>query len=115
MSDEQVLMLNQLLSMVELQTRTTQSIFNEMTTFTAQFRFQTQIPPQVLLQQPVVFRDALDRVTPVHLDFIDSAEVSFSLGVVSNLILISECIRSGFRGSSQSTFQRCWIEEAGER
>jgi hypothetical protein len=84
MSDEQVLMLNQLLSMVELQTRTTQSIFNEMTAFTAQFRSQTQIPPQVLLQQPVVFRDALDRVTPVHLDFIDSAEVSFSLGVVSN-------------------------------
>jgi hypothetical protein len=92
MSDEQVLILNRLLSMVELQTHTTQSIFNEITTFTAQFRFQTQIPPQVLHQQPVVFRDALDRVTPVHLDFIDSAEVSFSLGVVSNLILISKCI-----------------------
>lgn len=92
MSDEQVLMLNQLLPMVKLQTRTTQSIFNEITTFTAQFRFQTKIPPQVLLQQPVVFRDAFNRVTPVHLEFIDSAEVNFSLGVVSDLILISKCI-----------------------
>jgi hypothetical protein len=91
MPDEQRLMLNQLLSMVELQTHTTQSLFNEMTKFTAQLHVQTQIPPQVLFQQPVVFRDALDRVTPFHLDFIDSAEVSFSPGVVSNLILISVC------------------------
>ena len=92
MPDEQVLMLNQILSIIELQNRTTQSIFYEMTSFAAQFRSQTQIPPQVLLQQPVVFRDALDRVTPVHLDFIDSAEASFSLRFTSNLVLITKCI-----------------------
>ncbi|OBT45081.1 hypothetical protein VE00_05174 [Pseudogymnoascus sp. WSF 3629] len=39
-----------------------------------QITLQNEIPPQVLLQRPMVFRDALDRVTPVHLDFIDSAE-----------------------------------------
>ena len=41
----------------------------------AQIRLQAEIPPQVLLQQPMVFRDALNRVTPVHLEFINSSEV----------------------------------------
>lgn len=32
------------------------------------------LPPQVLLQQPVTFIDALDRVSSFHLDWIDSHE-----------------------------------------
>ena len=40
-----------------------------------QIRVQGEIPAQVLLQQPMIFRDALDRVTPVHLEFIDSPQV----------------------------------------
>jgi hypothetical protein len=42
---------------------------------TTQIRIQGEIPAQVLLQQPMIFRDALDRVTPVHLEFIDSPQV----------------------------------------
>lgn len=41
----------------------------------AQITLHNDIPPQVLLQRPVLFRDALDRVTPIHLDFINSPEV----------------------------------------
>jgi hypothetical protein len=40
-----------------------------------QITLLNEIPRQVSLQKPVVFRDALDRVTPIHLDFIDSAQV----------------------------------------
>ncbi len=40
-------------------------------------RIQGEIPAQVLLQQPMIFRDALDRVTPVHLEFIDSLQVIY--------------------------------------
>lgn len=34
----------------------------------------TSLPAQILQQQPVIFRDALDRVAPFHLEFIDSHE-----------------------------------------
>lgn len=34
------------------------------------------VPPQVLLRQPVTLLDALGQRAPVHLDFIDSAEVT---------------------------------------
>jgi hypothetical protein len=43
---------------------------------TAQIRIQGEIPAQVLLQQPMIFRDALDRVSPVHLEFVDSPQVN---------------------------------------
>jgi len=37
-------------------------------------RLCTAIPAQVLRQQPVMFRDALDRVAPIHLEWINSRE-----------------------------------------
>ena len=37
-------------------------------------RIQRQVPPQVLLQQPVILNDALGRIAPFHLEFIDSVE-----------------------------------------
>lgn len=43
-----------------------------------QVRFTVEIPPQVCLQRPVTFTDAFGRVAPLHLDFINSAEVSSS-------------------------------------
>lgn len=35
---------------------------------------QNIIPPQIQLQQPVIFKDALDRVAPIHLAWITSWE-----------------------------------------
>ncbi|KAL2041372.1 hypothetical protein N7G274_005754 [Stereocaulon virgatum] len=35
---------------------------------------QTAIPPQVLLKQPVILLDPFGKITPFHLDFIDSLE-----------------------------------------
>lgn len=35
---------------------------------------QNSIPPQILLQKPVIFLDALDRLAPFHLEWIDSHE-----------------------------------------
>lgn len=35
---------------------------------------QEAIPPQVLLQKPVMFLDALGRLAPIHLDWINSYE-----------------------------------------
>ena len=32
------------------------------------------LPPQVERQQPVIFRDALNRIAPIHLEWIDSRE-----------------------------------------
>jgi hypothetical protein len=37
-------------------------------------RTQRNLPPQVLLQSPVILNDALGRIAPFHLDFIDSVE-----------------------------------------
>lgn len=37
-------------------------------------RVQMAIPPQILLQQPVILLDAFGKVAPFHLDFIDSME-----------------------------------------
>lgn len=37
-------------------------------------RIQMSIPPQVLLQQPVMLLDAFGKMAPFHLDFIDSLE-----------------------------------------
>ena len=37
-------------------------------------QMQMTIPPQVLLQQPVILLDAFGKVAPFHLDFIDSLE-----------------------------------------
>ena len=35
-------------------------------------QLQDSLPPQVLLQQPVIFTDALDRIAPIHLDWIST-------------------------------------------
>ena len=35
---------------------------------------QTRVPPQILLQQPVVLLDPLGKIAPFHLEFIDSPE-----------------------------------------
>jgi hypothetical protein len=37
-------------------------------------QIQNSLPPQVLLQKPVIFTDALDRIAPVHLEWITSWE-----------------------------------------
>jgi hypothetical protein len=57
--------------LLQQQSETLQLILNT----SAQIALQNDIPPQVQLQQPVVFRDALDRVMSINLDFINSAEV----------------------------------------
>lgn len=36
-------------------------------------QLQKNIPPQVLLQQPVILHDAIERIAPFHLEFINSA------------------------------------------
>lgn len=36
---------------------------------------RTQVPAQVLLQEPVLFWDARGHFAPFHLDFVNSAEV----------------------------------------
>jgi hypothetical protein len=55
-------------------------IFSQLNELSTQIR-SLEIPPQVLLRQPVTFLDALGRVSPVHLDFIDSTEVTdYSIG-----------------------------------
>lgn len=47
---------------------------------TAQKSFQilevihSNLPSQIMQQQPVIFRDALDRVAPIHLEWINSWE-----------------------------------------
>lgn len=37
------------------------------------------LPPQVLLQKPVMFLDALDRLAPIHLEWINSHEAFFAV------------------------------------
>ena len=37
-------------------------------------RLQAEVPPQVMLQQPVIFLDPFGKTVPFHLDFIDSSE-----------------------------------------
>jgi hypothetical protein len=86
MTDEQFAMLQDVLRlrgrdiklMFEAQARNHQVLMTSLSALSGQARLQGEIPPQVLLQQPMIFRDALDRVTPVHLEFIDSLEVSVS-------------------------------------
>jgi hypothetical protein len=42
-------------------------------------RCQNYLPSHVLLQQPVVLHDALSRIAPFHLEFIDSVAASFAV------------------------------------
>jgi hypothetical protein len=37
-------------------------------------KIQETLPPQVLLQKPIMFLDALDRIAPIHLEWINSYE-----------------------------------------
>ena len=37
-------------------------------------QLQAKVPPQVMLQQPVIFLDPFGKTAPFHLDFIDSSE-----------------------------------------
>lgn len=53
-------------------------------TYNAILVLQAQIPAQLdkcWTQDPVILEDALGRVTPFHLEFIDSWEVRLGLGV----------------------------------
>jgi hypothetical protein len=38
----------------------------------ALLQLQDSLPPQMMLQQPVIFTDALDRIAPIHLDWIST-------------------------------------------
>jgi hypothetical protein len=40
----------------------------------AAVKIQNEVPPQILLQRPVVLNDALGRIAPFHLEFISSVE-----------------------------------------
>lgn len=42
-------------------------------------KIQDMLPPQVLLQKPVMFLDALDRLAPIHLEWINSYEAFFAV------------------------------------
>lgn len=43
-------------------------------TFKAIQNIQKSLPPQILMQKPVMFLDALDRLAPIHLEWINSRE-----------------------------------------
>jgi hypothetical protein len=45
---------------------------NNLQLLSALEQLQKSIPAQVLLKEPVIFTDALDRVAPIHLDWITS-------------------------------------------
>lgn len=45
-------------------------------------RTQRSIPSQVLLQQPVVLHDALGRIAPFHLEFIDSVAAFLAVLII---------------------------------
>lgn len=40
---------------------------------------QRSLPAQVMLQQPMIFRDALNRVAPIHLEWINSHAAFFAV------------------------------------
>ena len=53
-------------------------------TYNAILMLQAQLPAQLdkcWAQDPVILEDAIGRVTPFHLEFIDSWEVRLNLGV----------------------------------
>lgn len=92
MTGDQRAMLQQILQqqarnfqlILEQQSENHQLVINGLKAVSAKIQLQCNIPPQVLLQQPVIFKDALDRITPVHLEFIDSAEVSAHIALYSS-------------------------------
>lgn len=45
---------------------------NNLQLLSALEQLQNSLPAQVLLKDPVIFTDALDRVAPIHLDWITS-------------------------------------------
>ena len=65
-------------------------------TYNAVLDLQARMPAQLdrsWTQDPVIFQDALGRVTPLHLEFIDSWEVR--LGLDSPFICLAN--KPGFR------------------
>ena len=64
---------------------------------------QRNIPPQVLLQQPVIFVDAFARVAPFHLEFIDSAEAF--LAIIRIKFEQAGVGRAGLRKLKRSEFE----------
>jgi hypothetical protein len=40
----------------------------------ASIKTQNEVPPQILLQRPIILHDALGRIAPFHLEFISSVE-----------------------------------------
>lgn len=47
---------------------------NRILELISSMKVQKEVPPQVLLQRPVILHDALGRISPFHLEFISSAK-----------------------------------------
>ena len=65
-------------------------------TYNAIHELQARMPAQLdkcWTQDPVIFEDALGRVTPFHVEFIDSWEVRLALGIP----FVYLAYESGFR------------------
>ena len=61
----------------EILMRQNQELMRNIQDLNRLLQMQISIPPQVLLQQPVILLDAFGKIAPFHLEFIDSLE-SFS-------------------------------------
>lgn len=61
----------------EVLMRQNQELMKNIQDLNRMLQMQISIPPQVLLQQPVILLDAFGKIAPFHLEFIDSLE-SFS-------------------------------------
>ncbi|KAF8848553.1 hypothetical protein BDZ45DRAFT_810680 [Acephala macrosclerotiorum] len=59
---------------INCQKESEERLYQAIRAILEQVRFAFEIPPQIHLQKPVTFTDALGRVAPIHLDFINSAE-----------------------------------------
>ena len=52
-----------------------QQVMENLRTIYAAIKAEKEIPAQVLLSKPAILHDARGRICPIHLDFINSAEV----------------------------------------
>jgi hypothetical protein len=61
---------------IHQQKQSEEKLHRDIRAIPEQIRLMLEIPPQVYLQKPVTFTDALGDVYPIHLDFINSLKVS---------------------------------------
>ncbi|ERF77094.1 hypothetical protein EPUS_06312 [Endocarpon pusillum Z07020] len=64
-------------------------------TFSMLQKIQDSLPLQVMLQKPVMFLDALDRLAPIHLEWINSHEAFFAVLKVRFKHVGLQMIKSG--------------------